>query len=170
MKNIVVSAFVLGGVLVFGQNSEKLFLSKKDRPTVVVNDSILGNMELLRTLPESAIKNVEVHKRAAPGKSDPLNFNEYGLLRITAEATVVTKSQEELRSFMGLPAETPVYMDGFLLKDEKYGFAVASIKEIEIIEPNETDLISAKAINVWTLGKEARFGPSFLRTADSLIR
>ncbi|MGA9211385.1 hypothetical protein, partial [Kaistella sp.] len=87
------------------------------------------------------------------------NLSLYGLISCeTTLENIPTKSQNEIRTFLAADPKTKIYVDGFLLMNDHYRIATNSIKEIELISPNEAELNTAKIINVWTLTKENRLG------------
>ena len=148
---------------VFGQSFEKLLYSKKDQATYLINKNIIANFEMIKQIPNSKIVKMEVMKSSQKGVDQNAttypNLSEYGLIltEMTFE-NLETKTQNEIRAFLGLDSKTNIYVDGFLLMKDEYRIATKSIKEIELINPNEQDLNEAPVINVWTLNKEARLG------------
>ena len=147
----------------FGQSFEKLLYSKKDKPTILINKNIIADFDLIAQIPNSKIIKMEVMK-SAPKEVDRYpetypNLSQYGLILV--EITfhhLETKTQNELREFLGADSTTKIYVDGFLLMDDHFLIATKSINEIEFISPNERDLNEDKIINVWTLTKETRSG------------
>ncbi|WHF51571.1 carbon monoxide dehydrogenase beta subunit family protein [Chryseobacterium gotjawalense] len=157
----------------FAQSFEKLLYSKKDKPTVLINENIIANWELINTQPNITIKEMQVMKSAQKGidqyaKTYP-NLSEYGLILCKADlGNIETKTQNDIRIFLGADPQTKIYVDGFLLMNDHYLIATKSIKEIEFISPNEQDFNSEKIINIWTLTKDTRLGSlHFLRTEKS---
>ena len=145
----------------FAQSFEKLLYAKRDRPTVLMNKIIIANFELIENIPNSKVISMEVMK--SPQKTHDQyannypNLSQYGLILV--EMTYIkleTKTQHEIREFLGADLKTKIYVDGFLLMNDTYIIATSSINEIEIISPNEQDLNEDKVINVWTLPKETR--------------
>lgn len=146
----------------FGQSFEKLLYSKKDIPTVLINKNIIANFELLEQIPNSKIIKIVMK---SPQKTDDQyaktypNLSQYGLILVEMTfAKLDTKTQNNIREFLGADSKTKIYVDGFLLMNDDFLIATKSIKEIEIISPNEQDLNENKIINIWTLNKEARIG------------
>ncbi len=157
----------------FSQNFEKLVLSKKDKPTVVINDDIIANWELLNSIPKENIKSIEVMK-STPKSSDHIapeykNLSQYGLILCKANISDLSiKTQQEIREFFKTKNETKIYVDGFLLKDDKLKIATKSIVEVDIIKPNETDFNDNLVINIWTLQKDERMGIKNSTKSDAL--
>lgn len=162
---------VISSISIFGQNFEKLLYSKKDKATVLINENIIGNWEMIHTLPNITIKEMTVMKSKQKevdqyAKNYP-NLSQYGLVLCTADVgNIETKTQNDLRAFLGADSKTKIYVDGFLLMNDNYLIATKSIKEIEFISPNEQDLNEDKIINIWTLTKDTRLGSLDLRTDD----
>ncbi|MDQ0477446.1 hypothetical protein [Chryseobacterium sp. MDT2-18] len=157
----------------FAQSFEKLLYSKKDKPTVLINENIIANWEMINTQPNITIKEMQVMKSAQKGidqyaKTYP-NLSEYGLILCKADlGNIETKTQNDIRTFLGADPQTKIYVDGFLLMNKNYLIATNSIREIEFISPNEQDFNNEKIINVWTLTKDTRFGSlNLLRTEKS---
>ena len=138
-------AVLISSISMFGQNFEKLLYSKKNQPTIIINEKIIANWEMINSLPKDAIKEIRVMKSKQAdsyAKSDP-NLSAYGLILCKADVgKLETKTQKEIRQFLGADVNTKIYIDGFLLKDETHLIATKSIKEIEFISPNEEDLNS----------------------------
>lgn len=159
---------VISSISVFGQNFEKLLYSKKDKPTVIINENIIANWEMINTLPNNSIKEMTVMKSAQKGidqyaKTYP-NLSQYGLILCKADlGKIETKTQNDVRTFLGADSKTKIYVDGFLLMNDNNLIATKSIKEIEFISPNEQDLNEEKIINIWTLTKDTRLGSLDLR-------
>lgn len=147
----------------FAQNFEKLFFSKKDKPTVLINKNIIANFELIKQIPSSKIIKMEVMKSTKNGvdlyaKTYP-NLSQYGLILVEMTFDhLETKTQNEIKEFLGADPETKFYIDGFLVMNDDLLIATKSIHEIEFINANEQDLNEEKIINLWTLPKENRLG------------
>lgn len=147
----------------FGQSFEKLLYSKKDKATVLINKNIIANFELIEQIPNSKIIKMEVMKTAQKdvdqyAKTYP-NLSQYGLILVEMTfEKLKTKTQNEIRIFLDVDSKTKMYVDGFLLMNKDFVIATKSIKEIELISPNEQNLNEEKVINIWTLEKDRRFG------------
>ncbi len=148
----------------FSQSFDKLLFSKKDKPTVIINDNIIANWNVIEMMPNGAVQKMDIVKKNPLNEQDNYtktypNLTEYGLMLYTADAAnIETKTLQEIRSFFDADLKTKIYVDGYLLMKESYLVATKSITEIEYLKPNEQDFNEDKIINVWTLTKEARFG------------
>ena len=113
-------AVLISSISMFGQNFEKLLYSKKNQPTIIINEKIIANWEMINSLPKDAIKEIRVMKSKQAdsyAKSDP-NLSAYGLILCKADVgKLETKTQKEIRQFLGADVNTKIYIDGFLLKD-----------------------------------------------------
>lgn len=163
MKKYFVLGLLLSFSTAFSQNFKKLLFSKKETPTIIINKNILGNMKLLSALPKKHLVMVEVLKPTQKNTDEFLktypNLSQYGFITATVEKfKIETRSQDDIRKFLGADPKIKIYADGFLLVREDYKFAAESIEEIEFIHPNEQNLNEDKIINVWTLTKERRMG------------
>ncbi|WP_226065538.1 hypothetical protein [Kaistella polysaccharea] len=143
------------------QKFDKLIYSKKDKPTVIINEIIIANWELLNSIPSSKIKKMDVMKSKS-NEADQYsakypNLSQYGLIVCTADvAQLESKTQNQIRTFFGTDPKTKIYVDGFLLVNNDFRIATKSIREIEMIKPNEEEFNTEMIINVWTLDKENR--------------
>ncbi|KIA82551.1 hypothetical protein OA84_10325 [Kaistella solincola] len=143
-------------MMINAQSFEKLLFSKKDIPTVIINGNIIANQEVSTSIPKAKIKSIAV-KKAAENAINFSNLSEYGFILFTVEnPEIEVKSQEEIRKFFGVDAKTKIYVDGFLVDNDDMKIASKAIKEVEIISPNERDLLAEKIINIWTLEKDSR--------------
>ena len=52
-------AVLISSISMFGQNFEKLLYSKKNQPTIIINEKIIANWEMINSLPKDAIKEIE---------------------------------------------------------------------------------------------------------------
>ena len=169
MKTKITFLIVLiSSISVFGQNFEKLLYSKKDKSTVLINENIIANWDMLQNPTDLTIKEMMVlkpkQKEVDEHTKNHRNLSQYGLILCKAEVgNMETKTQNDLRTFFGADSKTKIYVDGFLLMNDNYVIATKSIKEIEFISPNEQDLNENKIINVWTLTKDTRLGSLDLR-------
>lgn len=154
---------LLSSSAVFGQQFEKLLHSKKNSPTYIVNKNTIVGSDFTDYISAEGIKSMDVinPKQTLTDEhvKDFPNLSQYGLIIIeVSDFKMATKTQSEIRSFFGADANTKIYVDGYLLKKADYKIAVKSIKEIEIVKPNEQDLNDEKIINIWTLDKQNRLG------------
>ena len=158
------SAFLtvlLSSGAVFGQPFEKLLHSKKNSPTYIVNGNTIVGSDFSNYITAEGIKSMTVIKpkqiMTDEHTRDYPNLSQYGMISIEVnDFKMATKTQPEIRSFFGADATAKIYVDGFLLKKADYKIAVESIKEIEIIKPDEENFNEEKVINIWTLSKENR--------------
>ncbi|QOW08879.1 hypothetical protein Q73A0000_00215 [Kaistella flava (ex Peng et al. 2021)] len=160
---------LISSIGIFGQNFDKLLYSKKDKPTVLINENIIANWEVVNTLPKEAIKEMIVMKSMQKDQYAATfpNLSQYGLILCKVDSdNIETKTQHEIKTFLGADLTTKIYVDGFLLMNDNYLIATKSIKEIEFINPNEQDLNEDKIINIWTLTKDTRLGSLDLRKTE----
>ncbi len=52
-------AVLISSISMFGQNFENLLYSKKNQPTIIINEKIIANWEMINSLPKDAIKEIE---------------------------------------------------------------------------------------------------------------
>ena len=66
------------------------------------------------------------------------------------------KTQSELNEFFGIEKNNGIFVNGYLIEHSDYKIATESIIEIELVEPDSSNKLDRKAINVWTLTQEQR--------------
>lgn len=145
----------------YSQQFEKLSNAKIGIPTVIFNGNIIGNLKLIDSTQISNIRDIEVikylkdedlHKNKIP------NLGEYGIINIKYEEPLDVKTLAEINNFFNLPANNPIYIDGYLIKNIEYKIATKSIFRMEKLETKgEFDFI-IKVIDVWTLNESERKG------------
>ncbi|SFJ12560.1 hypothetical protein SAMN05421638_2223 [Kaistella treverensis] len=152
--------FLFSFMMINAQSFEKLLFSKKDIPTVIINGNIIASSEIVKEIPSDKVKFVAMKEPTAKVTETYKSFSnlsEYGFMLWNIEnVDINTKTQDEIRNFLAADAKTKIYVDGYLLSDGNLNIATKAIKELEIISPNERDLLAEKIINIWTLEKDSR--------------
>lgn len=114
----------------------------EDRPIVIVNDSIIGNFEIiLNTAPKEVTRlNIIKDKNLSSRVLFFDNVTSTGLVYAEIRASFEVKSQEELNTFFGLQATNAIYLNGYLLEQKNYCIATDTIKSIELIQADHLTL------------------------------
>ncbi|WP_299429975.1 hypothetical protein [uncultured Maribacter sp.] len=166
MKKITSFLFVLLVSLnVFSQDAYiKLPQAKTKNLSYIFNKNVIGNESVLKGLrsTEQEVKDKVEQLSVLIDKpnretADYYNQTELGILFIDLKEKLTSKTQWELNEFFGLDKQTEVYVDGYLLESKKYKIALKAIVAMEIVEPNTTNSLKTRVLNVWTLKKSERY-------------
>lgn len=85
---------------------------------------------------KKVVKEVSVLKgKPKKGQDDYYNLSEYGILFVDLKKKIASKSQVELNRFFGLNPKNEIYVNACLVESKKYEIALASIIEIEFLDP-----------------------------------
>lgn len=128
--------FLIAGISSSAQSIQKrMYVRDNQNMVLILNNEIIGGLELLKSIPSNHIQEVNVNKEKKLSSTKNLFFNndKGGIMLAKTDYTIKTKSQEDLNSFFGLDPGTDVYVNGFLLENKKYRIASESIIKIEII-------------------------------------
>lgn len=167
--------FLISLTHVTGQTFSKLLYSKKDKPTVLINGKVIANWDFIQKLPDGSTENMTVLKSVPNGKDQYVgtypNLSEYGLLLASVKnaGDINTTTQDQIRAFFQMPATTKIYADGYLVVSDAYSFATKSIREIELLKPDEVNFNAETIINIWTLNKNERFKQLSIPTETQLL-
>ena len=166
MYKFITFLFILFGPLnIFSQEDYvKLPQAKTQNPSFIFNKNVIGNEYLIKRLGTSEqevkdkIKEVSVLKDKQNRKlNDYYNLTEQGILFVDLKKSLISKTQSELKEFFGIDKQSEIYVDGYLLESKKYRIALTAIVEIEIVEPDTTNGLKSRALNIWTLAKNERY-------------
>ncbi|WP_298487807.1 hypothetical protein [uncultured Maribacter sp.] len=166
MKKITGFLFVLLVSLnVFSQDAYiKLPQAKTKNLSYIFNKNVIGNESIFKSLgnTEQEVKDKVEQLSVLIDKpnretADYYNQTELGILFIDLKEKLTSKTQWELNEFFGLDKQTEVYVDGYLLESKKYKIALKAIVAMEIVEPNTTNSLKTRVLNVWTLKKSERY-------------
>lgn len=125
-------------------------------PTIMINNYIIANQKFLDTK-KDVIAGVDVLKDNSNKEQHSFfNLTENGIVFITVKKDILFKTQDDLNNFFKLPKNNDIYVNGYLLEHKNYKIASESIVEIEVIEPNSTNKLRNKILNIWTLTKKER--------------
>ena len=146
------------------ENYTKLPSAKTQSPTFIFNEYIIGSEALLNSLVTSekelknVVKELSVLKgKPEKGRDDYYNLSEFGILFEDLKKKITSKSQSEINRFFGINPQNEIYVDGYLVEYKEYKIALASIIEIEFIEPEPSSKLEKRVLNIWTLNKNERY-------------
>jgi len=142
----------------------KLPQAKTKNSSFIFNKNVIGNESVLKGLgsTEQEVKDkVEgisvIIDKPSRESADYYNLTELGILFVDLKEKLISKTQSELNDFFGLDKQTEIYVDGYLIESKKYKIAQKGIVEIEVVEPDTTNTLTTKVLNIWTLKKSERY-------------
>jgi hypothetical protein len=126
------------------QNSE-MSIMKAEKPIVIINDTIIGSIDLLDKVSSDNISALTIFKDRK--LSATFLFIESkksaGLIIATIKHEFELKSQKELNIFFGLNETNDVYVNGYLIENKKQNISSESIIGIELIKADNFKLKNA---------------------------
>lgn len=128
----------------------RIFVSGNQGKILMVNNEIIGSMDLLRNIPKDQIGEMNMLQEKQLSTKENLfhnGRNTKGIMEIKTGFDFSTKTQEEINRFFGLDPSNDLYINGFLIENKKYKISSESIASIEIIEPNDV-FLRKKVINI----------------------
>jgi hypothetical protein len=150
---------ILFSSYVHSQGFVKLPEAKKEIPTVIFNNNILGNLKIIDSIEQKYIKEIAVYKNVIHTDGHLNHFNnlsEYGIIYIQIDKEMKSKKQSEWNIFFGFKEDNPIYIDGYLIRNSEYEIATESICEIAKVLPNLKNSLKTEVLNIWTLDKIER--------------
>ena len=111
-------------------------LSKTEQPILIVNDTIIGSMNLLDTIPSDKVLGLNIFKEKPLSTTSLFvsNKKKTGLVTATINRDFKVKTQKELNAFFGLNENNDVYVNGYLIDRKHQNIALESIVGIEYIK------------------------------------
>lgn len=140
MKSIFTFLLILSSIFSVGaQNKDQNIIMRSEAPLVLINDSILGNFQLLNSVSKEQIVELDIQKSKEIGTKTLFlpEGRTSGLLVATVNKEFKTRSQQELNKFFGLEASNDIYVNGYLLEDKNFLVSAESIKKIEVIPADD---------------------------------
>ena len=122
---------------------------RSEAPLVLINDSILGNFQLLNSISKEQILELDIKKGKEIGAKKlflPEEKNS-GLLIATVKKEFKTRTQQELNQFFDLDPANDIYVNGYLLEDKSFLISAESIKKIEVI-PADDLFLKKEVLNI----------------------
>lgn len=147
---------IMLGFSLLGYSQDQLKNAKQNQPLYLI-DGVIASYDLTQKIDPNNIESMNVYKlKNKDNYSDFKAHLKYGIIDIKMK-----KYQEQLKkvplytlnSIYKLDENSPVYIDGFLVKNNKAEIYEASIGEIQL-----TCNDSGKVLNIKTLNKEPQKG------------
>lgn len=150
MKSIFTLLLILSSVFSVGaQNEDQHLIMRSEAPLVLINDSILGNFQLLNSISKEHIVDLDIKKGKEIGAKKLFlpEAENSGLLIATVKKEIKTRTQQELNQFFDLEASNDIYVNGYLLEDKSFLISAESIKKIEVI-PADDLFLKKEVLNI----------------------
>ena len=136
------STLTLFLILIFGfsnyaqnQNS-KMNIMKAEKPILIINDSIIGSIDLLNKISTDKVLELNIFKERKLSTTYLFIENEKNAGIVIANVTheFKQKTQKELNIFFGLNEKNDVYVNGYLIENKNQNISSESIVGIELIK------------------------------------
>ncbi|MFK7749761.1 MAG: hypothetical protein AB8B65_15300 [Kordia sp.] len=158
IKTMITVIFLLLFFNSYSQEKNYIKLPEKENncPTIIINETIISNENFINSHKPLINKMSVMKEKPNPRDHTFYNLSENGIVLVQMDKKIKTKTQYELNRFFRIHKKNKIYINGYLIENSKYKIATESIIEIELIQPNSTNKLTGKSINVWTLTKEER--------------
>lgn len=138
MKSILtIFLIILLGTSTFAQNqNSRKSIMKAEKPILIINDSIIGSIDLLNKISSDKIEEMNVFKERKLSSNCLFIENEKsaGIIIANINHEFKLKSQKELNLFFGLNEENNIYVNGYLIENKNQNISSESIVGIELIK------------------------------------
>jgi hypothetical protein len=138
MKLILMSfLFLTIGFSTYAQiQNTKTSIMKAEKPTLIINDSTIGSIDLLNKISPEDILELNIFKETKLSSTFLFIENEKsaGIIAAKIKHEFKVKSQKELNNFFGLNEMNDIYVNGYLIKNKNQHIATESIVGIELIK------------------------------------
>ncbi|KJD31862.1 hypothetical protein PW52_16440 [Tamlana sedimentorum] len=136
MKSILtIFLILLLGTSTFAQNqNSRLSIMKAEKPILIINDSIIGSIDLLNKISSDKIEEMNVFKERKLSSNCLFIENEKsaGIIIANINHEFKLKSQKELNLFFRLNEENNIYVNGYLIENKN--ISSESIVGIKLIK------------------------------------
>jgi len=125
------------GLSTYGQNqNSKISIIKNEKPILIINDTIIGSIDLLNKISSDKVLELNVFKDRKLGTTNLFIENEKnpGIIIANINHEFKLKSQKELNDFFGLNENNDVYVNGYLIENKNQNISAESIVGIELIK------------------------------------
>ena len=138
MKSILTFSLILTlGFSTYAQNqNSKMSIMKAEKPILIINDSIIGSIDLLNKISSDKIQEMNVFKERKLSSNYLFIENEKsaGIIIANINHEFKLKSQKELNLFFGLNEENSIYVNGYLIENKNQNISSESIVGIKLIK------------------------------------
>jgi hypothetical protein len=138
MKSILMPFLVLIiGFSTYAQNqNSKMSIMKAEKPTLIINDSTIGSIDLLNKISSENILELNIFKERKLSSTYLFIENEKsaGIIIAKIKHEFKVKSQKELNNFFGLNEMNDIYVNGYLIENKNQNIITESIVGIELIK------------------------------------
>ncbi|GGW56028.1 hypothetical protein DFQ11_101563 [Winogradskyella epiphytica] len=141
MKTIMPFFLILTiGFSSYAQNKDsKLNTQGTAKPILIINDSIIGSMDLLKNISSDKILDLRVFNDKKLSSTSLFIENDKiaGLIIAHINHEFKLKSQKELNLFFGLHEKNDVYVNGYLVENKSQHISSESIVCIKLIKADQ---------------------------------
>lgn len=138
MKSILTLVLILfTGFSTYAQNqNSKISKMKAENPILIINDTIIGSMDLLNNISSDKVLELNIFKERKLGSTYLFIENEKsaGIIIANINHEFKLKSQKELNVIFGLNEENDIYVNGYLIENKNQNISSESIVGIELIK------------------------------------
>jgi len=151
MKSILIAFITLTiGLSTNAQNqNNKFYAVNSENPILIINDTIIANIDLLNKVPSENILNLNIFKESKLSETNLFidkKQNE-GIIKADIPYNFESKTQKELNEFFGLNEENDIYVNGYLIENKGQDVSTESIQKIELINADNIRL-KKPALNI----------------------
>ena len=109
---------------------------KTEQPILIVNDTIIGSMDLLDTIPSDNVLDLNIFedRRLSTTYLFVQHKKHAGVVTASINREFKFKTQKELNVFFGLSENNDVYVNGHLIENKNQNIASESIVGIELVK------------------------------------
>jgi|TARA_B100000378_G_C17817584_1_gene333181 hypothetical protein len=125
------------GFSTYAQNqNSKMSIMKAEKPILIINDSIIGSIDLLNNISTDKVLELNIFKERKLSTTYLFIENEKNAGIVIANVTheFKQKTQKELNIFFGLNEKNDVYVNGYLIENKNQNISSESIVGIELIK------------------------------------
>ncbi|WP_405384994.1 hypothetical protein [Maribacter sp. LLG6340-A2] len=125
---------IIIGFSTYAQNqNSKMSIMKAEKPILIINDSIIGGIDLLNKISTDKVLELNIFKERKLSATYLFIENEKNAGIVIANVTheFKQKTQKELNIFFGLNEKNDVYVNGYLIENKNQNISSESIVGIE---------------------------------------
>ncbi|EGV44947.1 hypothetical protein BZARG_83 [Bizionia argentinensis JUB59] len=138
MKSILMLFLLLIiGFSTYAQNqNSKISIMKAEKPILIINDTIIGSIDLLNKVASDNILELSIFKERKLSSTFLFieNKKSAGIIIAKIKHQIKLKSQKELNLFFGLNEKNDVYVNGYLIENKNQNISSESIVGVELIK------------------------------------